>query len=926
MAKIKRSYEELYFEQIQYERDMFGDGVLRFTKDNDRAATKGVNSETHWNRRLTKVFTAPLTEAIQAYLDYYDKRRGKPTKRLRYLRMLPAQVSAYIALKVILDCLPLDRMNTYTNISIRIGEKIEDQVRFTRITDTAPKYLDAIYEGLKSNSSTYRHSRNVVIHAEKVLKDQQDARDMRENGATIQDLMNEFDKPVETIHKWLSIKTVNEVIRWKKWPINDTSGIGCLLLELVLKYLTMNEQPVIEKVTRLINNEDQPTKMKYKQNIIVPSPIMSEWVDKYKEAIGILSPCFGPCVIPPMSWTGPERGGFITPEVACRLPFVSCKKSHLKRLTPKQMPLEYRAINILQRVPWTINEKVLDVLHHILAFDMALVLPSKTSLLDNIDSAPIPDSLTNVFGQELKDSLTDEEYKDFINWKKDTNLIHKADRSRQSKFLKANRTVLTAEKYRTYERIYFVYSNDYRGRKYARSPSLSTQGDDVEKGLLMFANGVPLGKDGLWWLAMQGADKWDNYHNGSELKTSKMTHEERWQVIQDMGEDIRDIASNPLVFRMWVNADKPVQFLAWCFEWSNALDWLDAGKNPEEFISHRDPSNDGRCSGIQHYSAILKDMTGAILTDLVPSDRPHDIYNAVAKVADGRMTEIIDGDRQSNIKEVSPTTIKELCVEWQRIGVDRDITKKPVMTICYGSSRGTCRKSISDRLDKLTDKEYKNAIAENRTAVPQFRFTKGNDSNLPRYSAEQLATEVIWGSIGEVVIAAKTGMQFIRRVAGAVAKCSLGLEWVTPTGFIINQTFFKTDYKRVSTWLMGRIEMNIRYDLDEINLSKMKSSSAPNFIHGMDGCHCAMLICEAYDNGVRNIGVNHDEFRSSAGETTVLRKSINTAFVELYKDRDVLKEFKEYNEARILQEIDVPLPEYGDFDIDQVMDTEYAFD
>jgi DNA-directed RNA polymerase len=933
MPKVKMSSEELYNEQMQLERDMFGDGIIRFTKDNELATSKGASSETHWNRRLIRVFTDPLTKAIQSYLDYYGSRPGKPTKTLRYLRMLKPSISAYMALKVLLDSLPIEDICTRTAISIKIGEKIEDQVRFTQISETNPKYLNAIYNGLKQNNSNYRHSKNVLVHTEKMLTEQVECRDMRENGYTIDQLVKEFEQPIEVIHKWLRVKTVNEVIRWHRWPTGDVAGIGMLLLEIIMKYITMNDKPIIKSEIEFIDNEEKKGKVKYKQFVIKPTDNMLDWVNEYKEAIGALNPCYGPCVIPPVSWTAPTKGGYYTEEVASRLPLVSCHdRRHLERLTIKQMPLEYKAVNIYQQTPWTVNEKILDVLQLIVARDLGLVIPQRESYVDENEEPPIPEEFKHLEGKALRMALSKEQWSEFVQWKRETTLLHKKEKARVSKLLKISRTLQAAEKYRKYEKIYFVHTLDYRGRKYARSSSFGPQGDDIEKGLLGFANGVKLGERGLKWLAMKGADKWDNVYvprggqDKNAVKTSKMNYQQRYDTIMSMSEDIMDIASNPLQFKMWVEADKPVQFLGWCFEWAEAMEWMEAGNNIEDFVSYQDPSNDGKCSGIQHYSAMLRDKKGAEMTDLIPSPMPHDIYHEVAIVVDKTMTKISRGLEPFMMKGMDGTMIYRLIAEWLRIGIDRDLTKKSVMTLPYGSSRGTCRDSIDTFLTKLEKKAHNKAKANGSDYICPHNFGSEVDADLPLYEALQVCTKIVWDSIGEVVIAAREAMRFIKRVTHFVSKEGYGLEWITPTGFIVNQTIWDTDYKIVSTYIFGRTEMNIRYDTDEINTTKMKSSAAPNFVHSMDASHCTLLTCAAYDAGVKDIGVVHDEFRTHAGNTDELRAAILKTFVEMYQENDVLTDFIEYNEHRINQEIEVsiPVPEKT-FDINVVLESDYAF-
>lgn len=51
--------------------------------------------------------------------------------------------------------------------------------------------------------------------------------------------------------------------------------------------------------------------------------------------------------------------------------------------------------------------------------------------------------------------------------------------------------------------IYFPHNLDFRGRAYTMHPHLTHLSNDSSRGLLQFAEGRPLGKDGLDWLFVQ---------------------------------------------------------------------------------------------------------------------------------------------------------------------------------------------------------------------------------------------------------------------------------------------------------------------------------------------------------------------------------------------------------------------------------------
>ena len=175
----------------------------------------------------------------------------------------------------------------------------------------------------------------------------------------------------------------------------------------------------------------------------------------------------------------------------------------------------------------------------------------------------------------------------------------------------------------------------------------------------------------------------------------------------------------------WHKADKPFQFLAWCKEWVGALE------HGVDWVSHTPIALDGSCSGIQHYSAMLKDPIGASAVNLIPSDVPNDIYQVVANKAIELLKE--DGTKLSK--------------EWICAGVDRKITKRSVMTLPYGLTKFSCRKYI--RSEVVDSDNY------------QFESIKDSVWHF---------SEILWKAIDETLVGAQKAMNFLRLVTDDLSK------------------------------------------------------------------------------------------------------------------------------------------------------------
>ncbi|KAL5648199.1 hypothetical protein ACJX0J_042554, partial [Zea mays] len=197
-----------------------------------------------------------------------------------------------------------------------------------------------------------------------------------------------------------------------------------------------------------------------------------------------------------------------------------------------------------------------------------------------------------------------------------------------------------ARKMRNKDGFYYPHNLDFRGRAYPMHPHLSHLGSDLCRGVLEYAEGRPLGKSGLCWLKIHLANK---YGGGIE----KLSHEGKLAFVENQLFDIFDSAANPVDGNCWwTNAEDPFQRLAACMDLSDAL----RSPSPYYVVSHLPIHQDGSCNGLQHYAAlgslcavggrfrntkelqllVLQQYVGAIVVNLVPGEKPADIYSEIA--------------------------------------------------------------------------------------------------------------------------------------------------------------------------------------------------------------------------------------------------------------------------------------------------------
>jgi DNA-directed RNA polymerase len=177
----------------------------------------------------------------------------------------------------------------------------------------------------------------------------------------------------------------------------------------------------------------------------------------------------------------------------------------------------------------------------------------------------------------------------------------------------------TAERLTGAERFYTPMNLDWRGRVYGLT-HFNFQRDDRVRALFQFADGEPIGEEGLWWLKVHVANC------GDFGKISKRPLDERIKWVDENLTMIEHVGTNPTwehSAQWWSQADSPFLFVAACTELSNALT---VGPS---YITRLPVSFDGSCSGLQHLCAMTRSPEGK-LVNLTDNEVPADVYTTVA--------------------------------------------------------------------------------------------------------------------------------------------------------------------------------------------------------------------------------------------------------------------------------------------------------
>lgn len=676
-------------------------------------------------------------------------------------------------------------------------------------------------------------------------------------------------------------------VAWDKWPQDDRVQVGTAMVDMMITVGIA----VKDKLSRR-------TGRKYTTHNMIR---LSEGVQDSMERIGAVmelsQPRYVPTIIPPKRWTTPFNGGYWS-GLAKDLTIVKTRKKNLlEEFAANRSTDVMNAINRVQETPWRVNTWVLGVMLEAIDKDRSV---GKLPYRDSVECPAKP-----------VDIETNEEARK--EWRRKASLWHDQDRKVKSRRKQVYDTVAIAKEFQAYDRIYFPHQFDFRGRLYATPLHLNPQGADFTKSLLTFANGKPI-EDGTaaGWLAIHGANCFGE---------DKVSLEDRIDWVEQHADEIIRTANDPWEdSSFWENADKPWQFLAFCREWA---EFLTVGYG---YVSHLPVALDGSCNGLQHYSAALRDPKGGAATNLIPSEQVADIYAEVAKVATERVSALVK-DTASD-----PGSEAWFAAKWLEFGIDRKTTKRAVMTLPYGSTQFSCREFIEEAMRDRIEGGQENPFPylkkvtrklEDDSEVEEFVEVDGV------FDASLFLKEYVWKAIGDVVVAARAAMDWLKVCARLSAKEGLPVNWTTPDGFFVLQDLRKQKARRIKTHLDGSmVRLSLATDAPDMDAQRMANSIAPNFVHSLDATALRMYVNLAADNGLTHFGVVHDSFSTVAGDVDVMVACIKEAFASMYEDFDPLEDFRREIEAMLSEENREKLtdvPPKGALEISRVRESDFFF-
>ncbi len=674
---------------------------------------------------------------------------------------------------------------------------------------------------------------------------------------------------------------------WTKWTDKDYALAGRWLVEIMLECpaftLTDDRQFTLTEGA-----------------IEVSDTLVQRLIEKH--------PVLLPGTEPPAPWKSTETRhlGYSVPLVRSRDPLV--QRTLKAAIRDGRMADSLSALNAAQSVAYRINQPIVDVVDW--AHRNAVVVPGMPPKAD----IPMPPKLTDA------ESHLHRYYSGLYEAARagNTTVALPADQLTESTAirlkLKSRRDVkllnmsYIGERLALYQDIatanqlagapYWTPMNfDYRGRVYGCT-RFSFGRQDYCRAMFSFQQGCVLTTDGLYWLKVHLANC------GGFDKIDKQPFAARVQWVDDHMDDILEYASDPQQSLGWTEADSPFLFLAACIAMRTWF--LDRNS-----LCHIPVSFDGSCSGLQHLGAMTRDPATCELVNLTEGDKPNDVYQVVADLAAQTM------QCDLAVPEVAP--LAKLCLDF---GMGRSLVKRNVMTFSYSSKAfGMSEQHMEDTMTPL---QYE--VLEGKRPVHPF-----GDFKQQLLTSRYLA-KVVYRSIEQTVTRPAVAMAFLQGIAKTMSHEGKPVVWHTPLGFPVVMRYPNFDTKRLKLALHDRgvqhvVKPRIAVELPGIDKRQAASAIAPSFVHSLDACHLLSVVNAIASVGITSVALVHDSFSCLPNVANEFRALIKSEFHDMYEHNDVLFDILREAAGQLENSWDrLPaLPDKGDYQMSQIMDSDYAF-
>jgi DNA-directed RNA polymerase, mitochondrial len=561
----------------------------------------------------------------------------------------------------------------------------------------------------------------------------------------------------------------------------------------------------------------------------------------------LMRPRYLPMVVPPYPWQ--EKGNVPGGYIKIRGPLISKPTpEQTDALAASDKTEFFKCLTHASSSAWKINQRILPVMWAL--WDQGggdIGLPTK-------DNSPLPPYPVDGDKAAVK------------AWKKEAHATHTANRRRKADRVNFLDKLTLADEFKDYDAFYSPHQCCFRSRAYPIPLHLNHQGDDVCRGLLEIAHAKPATSD--------AAKRWVLIHAANTYGFDKLPFDEREEWTRSVESNIRAVVADPLsTVGWWGEADKPWQFLGACH----------AVVDPEA-AAHLPIQADGKCNGLQHYAAMLRDEQAARLVSLYPGDAPDDVYTDVTAATQ----QLVAADAAAG------NPIAQRLVDI----VDRGVCKQTVMTrLAYGVTMVGAREQLKARLLE------KGVVGQEL------------------YDCKNYLQKLVFDGLGTLCHNVTEAMEWIRECAGIIAKEGSVVRWTTPLGFPVVQPYRRAKRVRIKS---GDTQVNMYVSGGAVRVQRQRMAAAPNFVHSVDATHMFMTARRMAEAGHWFAAV-HDSYWTHAASADAMHSMLRQEFVSLHQ-KPLLTDLREQWVARYGLDDKLPAaPKTGVFTLETILTSPYFF-
>jgi DNA-directed RNA polymerase len=569
-----------------------------------------------------------------------------------------------------------------------------------------------------------------------------------------------------------------------------------------------------------------------------------------------------PMLAPPRPWPGLYGGGHYSntqPLVGCRTP------RDLAYLEEADLSTALKVVNTLQDQQMAIDPWMVDMQRQAWDANLPDLFPVRR---EPLSSPPRPEDQSN--------------RKAWREWQKEAAKAWHDEREGKRQRVRIEQALRQCEQV-SGQPVWFAYDLDFRGRVYSSNRYATHQGPDWEKAAVGFAAAERCDEEAADWILKAAAG-----HFG----LGRATWEERLRWGHNNIERMVAAAESPLdQLDLWAGAKEPWQFLQMARAFRS---WLADPSQPIGVPIRFDQTTSG--PGI--LAALVRDRRIAESCNLI-GDRPNDLYAVVAL----RVQQILRGDLEAGCDRA-----QRHAAFWLELGIDRKLTKGPVMTTTYGAQYQGLVDGLVELLTQevglLQPWEY-----ESKLLAPS------------RYLAKRLLA-----TLKEEVQPCLAVQDWLRKVSAAVVKEQKPIEWATPMGFPIRLGAPTPTRSKVRTLLSGAPSWQSVMDkpvAGELSARATNRSITANLVHSFDGALVHAVVHRGAMHGAQLL-TNHDCFATCPARSGWLHHTLHDELRTLYMPEwlhEISKEIKASSGVKRLP----PPPIVGDLCPGEIGQNPYCF-